>query len=248
MVEKKAVVYVRVSTDEQTPKSQLQIVEEYAKSKGYEVVKVFEENISGKTNPFERPKFKEMIDFARKHNIKTILMYDLTRFYRSENPSEAISLLNKLTKREEEGGFGFFIDFAKEPEIEDPLLKELWRFIKTWFASYERAMISARTRAGMMRLKSEGKLYHRPTLLHYFASTLFNKDLSELTPEDLKEARVRFVAIVSKYWYDSRFKKHRIAEILKEYEDIFKKMYSRFKDAPTSYHAFWKVMSNRSGD
>lgn len=231
-----AVVYLRVSTDEQTPQSQYQVVERYAQEKGYRIVKVFEENVSGKTHPLERPKFKEMIEFARANNIQTILMYDLTRFYRSESPTEALALLKELTKE-------FWVDFAREPEIQDPLLKELWSFIKSWFASYERLQISLRTKAGMMRLKNEGRLYHRPTLLHYFAATLFNKDLSEITQEDLEKAKVRFEAIVSKYWYDSRFKKHRIAEILREYEDIFRKMYSKFRDAPTSYHAFWKIMS-----
>jgi len=51
----KAVVYSRVSTEEQTPESQLQVVLDYADRRGYEVVKIFEENISGSIDPLERP-------------------------------------------------------------------------------------------------------------------------------------------------------------------------------------------------
>ena len=235
-----AVAYVRVSTDEQNPQGQLQVLQQYANERGYNIVKVFEENISGSVPPLKRKVFREMIEFCKENRIGVVVMYDLTRFYRAESPTETLNLLKMLPKE-----YGIFIDFAREPQIEDPFLKELWEFIKSWFASYERLQISTRTKYGMMRLRKEGKLFHRPTLLHYFTATLFNKDLSEVTQEDLKEAKVRFVAIVSKYWYDSRFKKHRIAEILREYEDIFKKMYSRFKDAPTSYHAFWKIMSGK---
>ena len=232
-----AVAYIRISTDEQNPKNQLLILEQYAREKGYRIVKVYEEHVSGVTNPLERPVFKDMLDFARRNGIKAILMHDITRFYRSESPTEALSLLKQITKE-------FFVDFAREPEIPDPMLKELWSFIKSWFASYERLQISARTKAGILRLKKEGKLFHRPTILHYFAATLFNKQISELTEEDLEKAKRQFVSIVSKYWYDKRFKKHQIAFILKDYEEIFKKMYNRFPNAPTSYNAFWRIMKS----
>ena len=76
----------------------------------------------------------------------------------------------------------------------------------------------------MARLKREGKLYHRPTILHYFTAVLLNKELDEITKEDIEKARTQFIAIVSKYWYDRRFKKHQIASILKDYERIFKKL------------------------
>jgi DNA invertase Pin-like site-specific DNA recombinase len=234
-----AVAYIRVSTDEQNPQGQLQVIQQYAKNKGYKIIKIFEENISGSVFPLERPVFREMLNFCKKNNVKVIVMYDLTRFYRAKSPLEALNLLKELSK-------DIFIDFAREPQIEDPFLKELWDFIKSWFASYERAQISMRTKYGIMRVKNEGRLYHRPSILHYFASVLFNKDVSELTKEDLERAKTQFIAIVSKYWYDKRFKKHQIASILKDYETIFKKLYEKYPQAPTSYQVFWKIMSGKS--
>ena len=231
------VAYVRVSTDEQNPQGQLQVLEQYAKQKGYRIVKVFEENVSGSVPPLERKVFKDMLEFCRKNRINVILMYDLTRFYRAKSPLEALNLLKTLPKE-----YDVIIDFAREPQIDDPFLKELWDFIKSWFASYERMQISLRTKYGMMRVKNEGKLYYRPTILHYFASTLFDKELKELTKEDLEKAKIQFIAIVSKYWYDKRFKRYQIASILKDYEEIFKKMYKKFPHAPTSYISFYRIM------
>ncbi len=94
-------------------------------------------------------------------------------------------------------------------------------------------------------MKNQGKLYHRPSIIHYFAATLFDKKLEELTQEDLEKAKQQFIAIVSKYWYDRRFKRYQIVHILKDYEIIFGKMYKRFPQAPMSYNVFWKIMSGK---
>ncbi|MET1124719.1 MAG: hypothetical protein ABWW66_05595 [Archaeoglobaceae archaeon] len=107
-------------------------------------------------------------------------MYDLTRFYRAESPVEALAKLKEISKE-------ILFDFAREPQTDDLMLKELWDFIKSWFSSYERLQRAARTRYGLMRKKAEGLLHHKPTLLHYFAATIFKKDLDELTKEVLKK-------------------------------------------------------------
>ncbi len=78
----KAVIYSRVSTEEQNPRSQLEVVLDYARRRGYEEVRVFEENISSSVNPLERPVFNELLKFVRDVKIDVIVMYDLTRLYR----------------------------------------------------------------------------------------------------------------------------------------------------------------------
>jgi len=98
---------------------------------------------------------------------------------------------------------------------------------------------------GIMRLKNQGKLYHRPMIIHYFVAILFDKKLKEITREGLERAKQQFIAIVSKYWYDRRFKRYQIVYILKDYETIFRKMYERFPQAPMSYNVFWKIMSSK---
>ena len=231
----RAVVYTRVSTDEQNPKSQLEEVLRYCEERGYEVVKVFEEEVSGSVAPLERPVFREMLEFCKRESIKIIVMYDLTRFYRATSPLEALNLLRRIMEEQ-----GVLIDFAREPAIEDPLMRELWLFIKSWFSSYERLQIAQRTRYGLLRAKREGRIYHRPDLVAYYAAWLFNKEVGEVTKEEYEAARKQLIAIVRRYWEDPSIKKTKLGELLARGE--LRGMYERFPKAPKSYLAFYRLM------
>ena len=235
----KAVIYTRVSTDEQNPRSQLGVVLEYCKRRGYEAVKVFEENISGSVDPLQRPIFKEMLSFVKANNIEIVVMYDLTRFYRAKSPIEALNKLRKIID-----DYEIFIDFAREPEIEDPLLKELWLFIKSWFSSYERLQISLRTKYGLSRLKSEGKLYHKPSIAHYYASWLYNKPFNELDKREIEMAKRQLIQVVLKYWRNPSIKKTHIGKILEQNE--LREMYIRFPQAPRSYLTFLRLIKSHT--
>jgi len=191
----KAIAYTRVSTDEQNPQSQLQVVLDYIEQRGYELVKVFEEHCSGAIPPLNRPVFKKMLEFVKENGVEVIVLYDLTRFYRGESPVKALQMIREIMDQ-----YGVLIEFAREPEIEDPLLRELWLFIKSWFSTYERLQISLRTTYGLRRLKQEGKLYHKPSIVHYYAAVLFGKDLSELTKEEVERAKKLLREILQKYW------------------------------------------------
>ena len=50
----KAIIYIRTSTREQHPEKQLKDCEDFAKQRGYEVVEVLEEKLSG-FKQIERP-------------------------------------------------------------------------------------------------------------------------------------------------------------------------------------------------
>ena len=65
----------------------------------------------------------------------------------------SVRILEPLRKIMDE--YNVLVDFDREPEIEDPLLAELWRFLKSWIVAYERLQISLRTRYGLMRVKKE---------------------------------------------------------------------------------------------
>jgi len=55
------------------------------------------------------------------------------------------------------------------------------------------------TTYGLRRLKQEEKLYHKPSIVHYYASAIFGKDLSELTKEDIERAKKLLRKILQKY-------------------------------------------------
>ncbi|ADT85233.1 recombinase family protein [Thermococcus barophilus] len=113
-------------------------------------------------------------------------------------------------------------------------------FVKSWFASYERLQISLRTKYGLMRLKKEGKLYHKPSIVHYYAAWLYDKDFSELTKEELESARKQLVKIVKKYWDNPAVKKTKIGELLRQNE--LREMYIRFPKAPDSYFTWRRLL------
>jgi len=232
----RAVAYCRVSTDEQDPVGQLQVVRSYAEQKGYGLERVFEERASGTSDPFERPVFRGMLDYISRNGISVVVMYDLTRFFRAGSPTEALQKLRSLIN-----DYKVFVDFAREPEIEDPLLKELWMFIKSWFSSYERLQISLRTRYGLAKVRGQERLYHKPDIEHYYAAWLYNKDLGEVTRGEVENARKQLVSIVSKYWHGGSVKKTRVGEVLRQRE--LSGMYTRFPKAPSSYYTFRRLMA-----
>lgn len=233
----RAVVYSRVSTDEQNPKSQLEVVLEYAKNKKYEIDRAFEENISGSIHPLERPVFRNMLDYIRRRDIDVILMYDLTRFYRPP-PGRVADALNLMRRIIDE--YSVLIDFAREPVIEDPLLAELWRFLKSWVSAYERLQISLRTKYGMLRVKREGRLYHKPSIVHYYAAWLFEKNVGDVTVEEYESAEKQLYQVIRKYWDNPMYKRTLIGEILAKNE--LREMYIRFPHAPRDYLTIYRFI------
>lgn len=89
---KKAILYIRVSTDEQAEKGfslrdQKQKLINYAAANGVEVLKVFEEDYSAKT--FNRPVYKELLQYVKKHkkSIDELLFTKWDRFSRNAGES-----------------------------------------------------------------------------------------------------------------------------------------------------------------
>ena len=84
-----AVIYVRVSTKEQTENlslpTQLRACEEYCKREGYEVLERFrEEGESAKTT--DRTELQNLLKYCRTHKGKVhfVVVYNLTRFAREK--------------------------------------------------------------------------------------------------------------------------------------------------------------------
>ena len=92
----KAVIYLRVSTDEQTEESQLEPCQNYCNEKGWEITKIYRDH--GKSAYKEnviRPQFERMLKDAEQHNFKHIVVFNLDRFSR-QPARDVISLIKKL--------------------------------------------------------------------------------------------------------------------------------------------------------
>ncbi|MDP9484181.1 MAG: recombinase family protein [Actinomycetota bacterium] len=150
---KRAVLYARVSTDEQAKRGyslaqQLEALRAYAASEGYEVLEeVVDAGQSGAS--LERPGMDRVRDLVAAGGVSVVLAQDRDRFARE--PAYAYLLRREL---EEHGcklrALNDRGDDSPEGQLTDGILDQL--------AKYERAKITERTRRGKLRKAREGKV------------------------------------------------------------------------------------------
>lgn len=82
---KKAIIYARVSsvTDRQSTDRQVSDLNDYAKANGIEIVRTFEEHISGAKRNEERPVLMAAIHYAIDNRIDVVLLSELSRLGRN---------------------------------------------------------------------------------------------------------------------------------------------------------------------
>src|SRR6266571_5781960 len=140
-----AVIYVRVSTKEQTENlslpTQLRACEEYCRREGYEVVERFrEEGESAKTA--DRTELQKLLNFCRTHKGKVhfVIVYNLTRFAREKYDHFALRALLK--------SLGISLRSVTEP-IDDTSTGKLMEGVLAAFAQFDNDVRSERTRGRM---------------------------------------------------------------------------------------------------
>ena len=81
----KAVIYARVSstTERQSTERQVADLKEYAAYSKMDVVKVFEEKISGAKKNAERPVLQQALDYCKGEQIDMLLVSELSRLGRN---------------------------------------------------------------------------------------------------------------------------------------------------------------------
>ena len=160
---KRAILYARVSTDEQARSGyslaqQLEALREYAAREGYEVLEeVQDPGQSGAS--LERPGMDRVRDLVAAGGVSLVLTQDRDRFARE--PAYLFYL------REEFGGYGCKLralndrgDDSPEGQLTDGILDQIARF--------ERLKIAERSRRGKLRKVREGKLLAPPTTRYGF--------------------------------------------------------------------------------
>ena len=231
----RAVAYLRVSQADENIENQRVKIEEFAESKGIEVVGFFADvDVSGTTPPRDRPQYKSMLDFCRLNGVKTIIFYDLSRLARSVE--DGLIELKQLA----EEGFNFYfagMDFLNYDL--DPMMKKKIILDFLWFAELYVEDIRKRTSVAMQKLKNEGKLYHRPTILHYLALHLSGKErFADLSREDLERAK-RHVKSMFEFHVKLGVPWYRIHKMFLERHA---EVYHKFPKAPRSYQSIIPVL------
>jgi site-specific DNA recombinase len=147
---KKAVAYIRVSTDRQElgPEAQRAAIEAYARSSGLEVAAWHEEAVSGAAPLSERVELFAAIATAKQIRAGAIIVAKRDRFARDAFVTELLG--------RDLAGVGIDLVSAEGHNGDSPEAILLRRMLDA-VAEYERALISARTKAALAAKKRRGQ-------------------------------------------------------------------------------------------
>ncbi|MFC5739356.1 recombinase family protein [Sinirhodobacter huangdaonensis] len=152
MTARRAAIYARVSTGEQTPENQLLRLREVAARAGWTVAREYVETASGATS--RRPGLDAMIADAQRRRFDVVMAWDVSRLGRSLR--DLVDLFETLRTV----GCDLFLE-QQALDTSTPAGRALLQMSGV-FAEFERAMIVERTRAGMARARASGKRIGRP--------------------------------------------------------------------------------------
>jgi DNA invertase Pin-like site-specific DNA recombinase len=154
---RKAVLYLRVSTVDQTTANQERELREIADRMGCEIVKVYKDHgISGAKGRDKRPQFDALCRAAARREFDMVMAWSVDRLGRSLQ--DLVAFLSEL--------HALKIDlFLRQQGLDTttPAGKAMFQMMGV-FAEFERAMIQERVRAGIARARSEGKRLGRPPI------------------------------------------------------------------------------------
>ncbi|MDR3726760.1 MAG: recombinase family protein, partial [Terracidiphilus sp.] len=153
-VMKRAAMYMRVSTVDQHPETQLLDLRQLAAQRGFEIVQEYTDRISGVKA--RRPGLDQMMTDARRGRFDVVLVWASDRIARSTRHFlEVLDELNRLNVE--------FVSFREQIDTGGPLGRAIVVIIGA-IAELERNLIIERVRAGMRRARLEGRSIGRPAL------------------------------------------------------------------------------------
>src|SRR5262245_25046302 len=152
---KRAAIYARVSTDQQTTETQIVELRLIAHRMGWEIAAEFVENgVSGAKDRTQRPQFDELLKAIARREYDIIAAWSVDRLGRSLH--HLVTFLEEI--------HGNRVDLYLHQQGIDtttPAGKALFQMCGV-FAEFERAMIRERVKAGLARAKANGRVLGRP--------------------------------------------------------------------------------------
>lgn len=144
---KRAALYMRVSTIDQHPETQLHDLHQMAAQRGYQIVAEFTDRISGAKA--RRPGLDQLMKEARRSRFDVVLVWASDRIARSVK--HFLDILDELNRLNIE-----FVSFREQIDTGGPLGRAIVVIIGA-IAELERNLIIERVRAGMRRARLEGR-------------------------------------------------------------------------------------------
>jgi DNA invertase Pin-like site-specific DNA recombinase len=154
-MQKRAAIYVRVSTDKQTVENQVAALRQIAERRGWEVVEQYSDaGISGAKGREGRPGLDQMLKDAQRRNFDVIMAWAIDRLGRS-----LIDLLGTIQTLEA-CGVDLYLD-QQSIDTTTPAGRLMFQVCGA-FGEFERSMIRQRINAGLKRAIAQGKQLGRP--------------------------------------------------------------------------------------
>lgn len=143
----KAIIYTRVSTNEQSPEMQITALRDYAKARGIDIVKEYCDNgVSGSKS--SRPALDSLMNDAKKRKFDMVLVFRFDRFARSSR--------HLILALEEFNSLGIdFISYSENIDTSSPMGKCLFTIVSA-MAEFERGIIAERVKSGLANAKKHG--------------------------------------------------------------------------------------------
>ena len=156
---RKVAIYCRVSTStkDQTTENQLRELHSYCERMGYEVVKVYEDEVSGAKSREKRPAYSELCKDAFLKKFDVIIGWDVSRFGRSMK--EFVHFLSDMDDK----GIGVVAvkNGLDTSSSSGRMMMKLIGVLEEW----NREMLVERTNAGLARTVANGtKLGRKKTV------------------------------------------------------------------------------------
>ena len=153
-----ALAYLRVSTEDQTVLNQKLAMQKWAINHDFQILEYFEDSaISGKIPAVKRKGFVDMLELIKNETVDAVLIYELSRvgrtFWDTLDAIKAIEAFAPLISCSPRESF---------LQMTEPSVRKLMIGILTWVAEREREMLVQRTKDGISRAKSIGKVVGRP--------------------------------------------------------------------------------------
>jgi DNA invertase Pin-like site-specific DNA recombinase len=149
---RRAALYFRVSSDQQSTECQRPEVEQLARARGLHVVSVYEEQASAAKH---RPEYEKMLRDAKKGSFNVLIVWAIDRFGRSmtRNLGDVLEL----------DRVGVQVVSVRETWLDTGgPVRDLLVAIFSWVAEQERARLVERTKAGMSAARKRGSRIGRP--------------------------------------------------------------------------------------
>ncbi len=147
----KAVIYARVSTEEQTTENQVPVLQEFADRQGWEVVRIYTEEASAWRAGHQK-QLKELLIRASYHEFDIVLVWSLDRLTR-----QGIGSIMQLVNTFKQYGCQVISQQESWTHQNDGMMVDLLYAITAWVAKFESERRSERIKAALARKKANGE-------------------------------------------------------------------------------------------